>query len=440
MLILRLNGGERVKGRQIIDKSMGLLSSILLALLMSTASFADTEEGKFHRFWPDNLYAVDFVGDKVGYIAGYSGSLFKTEDGGETWSGIYMGVNELIRKMSFVDEQNGWAVGHRGSILHTIDGGLTWEIQKADVGIYLRDISFADLNNGWAVGHDTHIWHTTDGGKTWESQQLTGFEGRDLPRLHGVEAKDANTAILVGEFGVVAHTENGGQLWLVSFNADAGTLLSVAYMGDGAIAVGLDGGIFTLLQSTEAQREAVKVIRIAKHKKAEAKAMKKAKRRKKEYTVNEYVPLPETDVDFNVSRIDGGTKEHLYGVTTSDKGDAYAVGASSLLKISAHIPEAPVVDGVDAVLEAAKKAVEKVVSDSMPIELTFSVESLKADEGFPLPFTWFGGVDVTPSGDIWTAGILGTVVKGSANDMTFGMKLNIAAPGAVKLVSNRWGE
>jgi hypothetical protein len=402
-----------VKQRRLINsKAVRLISAVLFACTLSTAALAvdeaSVEQGKFHRFWPDNLYAVEFVSDKVGYVAGYSGSLFKTGDGGDTWSGIYMGSNELIRNMSFVDEQNGWAVGHRGSILHTFDAGLTWEVQHTDKGVYLRDISFADLNNGWAVGHDTHIWHTTDGGKTWQNQQLTGFEGRDLPRLHAVIAKDANTAILVGEFGVVAHTENAGGLWLVSYNADAGTLLSIAQQGDTAIAVGLDGGIFALTVATEDQRaEAVKV-RAAKRAKLIARAMKKAKRRKKEYVPLEFEDIPETQMDFHVSKIDSGTTEHLYDVTEAN-GSVIAAGASSLLKIS--------------------------VKQRAPV-----VVSLVPAEGFPLPFVWMGGVSVTPSGDVWAAGIRGMIVKGSASDMTFGMKLNIAAPGAVKLVSNRWGE
>lgn len=429
------------------NKAMHFISACFLACMLSTAVFAadeaSAEEGKFHRFWPDNLYAVDFPSDKVGYIAGYSGSLFKTEDGGETWSGIYMGTNELIRKMSFVDEQNGWAVGHRGSILHTADAGLTWEIQKTDAGVYLRDISFADLNNGWAVGHDTHIWHTADGGKTWESQHLTGFEGRDLPRLHGVIAKDANTAILVGEFGMVAHTEDAGNLWMVSFNDDPGTLLSVDYFGDGAIAVGLDGGIYTLMQSTQEQRDEVTEMRLAKHAKAEAKAMKKAKRRKKAYVAKEYVPFPETEVDYQVTRVDSGTKEHLYGVTTASNGRAYVVGVSTLLQVTANVSEPTVeipVDGVEAVVKEAKKVIDKLTEEEPPVLVTYSVDSLKPAEEFPLPFVWMGGVSVTPSGDIWAAGILGLVVKGNTNDMTFDTKLNIAAPGAVKLVSNRWGE
>eukprot|EP00657_Telonema_sp_P-1_P011465 TRINITY_DN6599_c0_g1_i1.p1 TRINITY_DN6599_c0_g1~~TRINITY_DN6599_c0_g1_i1.p1 ORF type:complete len:118 (+),score=15.64 TRINITY_DN6599_c0_g1_i1:117-470(+) len=86
---------------------------------------------------------------------------------------------------------------------------------------YLRDIAFADKNNGWAVGHGSTIWHTADGGKIWTKQTLTGFEGRDLPRLHGVVAKDANNAILVGEFGTIAYTENGVNSGCLLYTSDA---------------------------------------------------------------------------------------------------------------------------------------------------------------------------------------------------------------------------
>ncbi|MBV1950891.1 MAG: glycosyl hydrolase, partial [Cycloclasticus sp.] len=309
-----------------IGKGLPYLSSILLSLIMATVAIADGQknlvEQEFHRFWPDNLYAVDFVNDKTGFIAGYSGSLFRTQDGGETWDGIYLGVSELIRHVSFVDEKTGWAVGHQGSILHTSDGGTTWETQKKDEGIYLRDISFADKNNGWAVGHAAKIWHTSDGGKNWDSQSLTGFGGRDLPRLHSVVAKDANSAILVGEFGVVAHTENAGKLWMVSYNPHKNTILSVAKNDQGAVAVGLDGGIFNIALASDEQRAEVKAIEEKRLAKIEAKAIKKAQRRKKVYVPKVVEPLPETEIDYYITKIDSGTKEHIYDVSETPNGDA----------------------------------------------------------------------------------------------------------------------
>ena len=408
------------------SKGSRLLFALVLAFLISGVAIAENgdsaEQSQFHRFWPDNLYAVEFVDDKLGFVAGYSGSLFRTEDGGESWGAVYMGVNELIRHVSFVDANNGWAVGHRGSILHTADAGITWEVQKQDAGTYLRDIAFADANNGWAVGHDSAIWHTKDGGKNWQKQSLTGFDGRDLPRLHGVVAKDANTAILVGEFGTIAHTENGGELWMVTYNRSSGTLLSIATQGDGAVAVGLDGGIYSLTLATDAQRESVKAIKDAKLAKKEARARKKAERRGKEYVAKEVAVLPETEIDYFVSEIDSGVSNHLYDVASASNNDVLVTGASIVLKVSMD----------DAVVEA--EAVEQV------LQPTFTVTSLTPQEGFPLPYVWMGGIAVTPSGDFWAAGLRGMIVKGNLNDMSFGQKLNIAGSEAVKLISSRWGE
>ncbi|MBV1875366.1 MAG: glycosyl hydrolase [Cycloclasticus sp.] len=414
-------------------KGVRLLCVLALAFLVTGIATAEngvsSEESQFHRFWPDNLYAVEFVSDKVGFIAGYSGSVFKTEDGGETWGGTYIGVNELIRHMSFVDESNGWAVGHRGSILHTADGGLTWDVQKQDKGNYLRDISFADVNNGWAVGHGAVIWHTSDGGKNWQKQALTGFTGRDLPRLHGVVAKDANSAILVGEFGMIAHTENNGELWLVSYNPSKATLLSVASHGDGAIAVGLDGGVVNIAIATDEQWAEVEAIKQALLAKKEAKARKKAARKKRAYVPEVVEPLPEVDINYFVTKIDSGLTNHLYDVSTTATNEVIVVGASAMLKVSK----------VEKVIAQAVTESDDLVVEAVQ-EPTYSVTNLTPQEGFPLPYTWIGGVDVTESGIIWGAGLRGMIVNGNLNDMSFGQKLNIAGSEAVKLISSRWGE
>jgi photosystem II stability/assembly factor-like uncharacterized protein len=416
---------KRIKGAR-------LLCVLALAFLVTGIATAEngtsSEQGEFQRFWPDNLYAVEFVNENIGFIAGYSGSVFKTEDGGETWSAIYIGVNELIRHLSFVDANNGWAVGHRGSILHTADGGFTWVVQKQDEGNYLRDISFADVNNGWAVGHGAAIWHTSDGGKNWEKQTLTGFDGRDLPRLHGVVAKDADSAILVGEFGMIAHTENKGELWLVSYNPSRATLLSVASHGDGAIAVGLDGGVVSIALATDEQWAEVEAIEQALQAKKEEKARKKAARKKREYVPEHVEPLPKVDTNYYITKIDSGLTNHLYDVSATASNEVVVVGASVMFKVS----------------EAEKEVAAAIESDDATVEVvtepTYTVTNLMPEEGFPLPYTWIGGVDVTESGTIWAAGLRGMIVKGNLNDMSFGQKLNIAESENVKLISSRWGE
>ena len=109
------------------------MAFVARALLFAVASYYATwasaadENESFHRFWPDNLFAVDFVSEQTGYIAGQGGTVLRTTDGGENWDALYIGKNELIRRLDFVSEKEGWAIGHRGSIFHTANAGEDWQ-------------------------------------------------------------------------------------------------------------------------------------------------------------------------------------------------------------------------------------------------------------------------------------------------------------------------
>ncbi len=377
---------------------------LILSSLFSLPGVAEDDEPSFHRFWPDNLFAAEFVSEDIGFIAGYSGTVLRTTNAGQNWDAIYIGRNELIRRMSFVNQSTGWAVGHRGSIFHTKDAGQTWAVQKELPGVYLRDVDFADESNGWVVGHNANIWRTNDGGISWHQQQLLGFLGRDTPRLHGVYAKDADNAIVVGEFGVVAHTENAGEHWLLTPVESNVTWLSVAGAKDTAYVVGLDGEILRLSPATASQRIEMDALLAEAAAKKETKARAKAKRMNREYAQEKTEVLPRSEIEYFAESIETNSKEHLFDIAMTVKNEAIVVGRSTVLKLS---------DG--------------------------KVAALKPDEGFPLPFVWMGGVSVTPAGRIWAPGIRGLVVAGDLNQMTFGQGFNLATSSNIKLVSDRWG-
>ncbi len=397
--------GSIVIRREILVTGFYVL--IIQVLLFSVATIAvaeNTDTAEFRRFWPDNLFAVDFVNDKTGFIAGYSGTVLRTIDGGESWDFFYIGRSELIRRLSFSDELNGWAAGHRGSIFHTDNGGESWQVQKELPGLYLRDIYFVDKLNGWVVGHDANIWHTSDGGKNWEQQYLLGFKGRDAPRLNGIYAKDAKTAILVGEFGVIGHTENGGTTWLTTPVESATTWLMVTGVRDSFFAVGLDGAIAQLSIATPEQREQIDNRQAAKEAMEEVRLRKKAKRLKRLYVKKEVTTLPVAEIEYKVDMLKSGTKEHLFAVAPVDDNSVIAVGRSMVLKISGT-----------------------------------TVTKLEAAKGFPLPYIWLGGVTVTPSGVIWAAGIRGMIVTGTVNSMSFSSAFNLATSEKITQKSSRWG-
>ncbi len=141
------------------------------------------------------------------------------------------------------------AVGPRGLILLSVDGAVTWKQVASPVGSDLVSVKFTDATTAWAVGHDAVALRSTDGGASW----LRVLDGRKVlqllrsayvqrtangdtaaPRLlKEVERSatqsatpgvlpapfldvwfaDAKEGYLVGAFGLILHTADGGDSW-----------------------------------------------------------------------------------------------------------------------------------------------------------------------------------------------------------------------------------
>jgi photosystem II stability/assembly factor-like uncharacterized protein len=186
------------------------------------------------------LYSIHFSGDK-GWIAGQDGLILHSSDGGKTWAKQVSNAEfeELdgskktayLFSITGVDDQHLWAVGDRSTVVSTRDGGATWEYQKvkatgeavaeelAAADPILYDVRFVDQNRGWIVGEFGKIFHTADGGKTWVEQNKTLLEGSgyfdplDLPSLFGLFMHDDQQLSASGLEGHVARTTNGGARW-----------------------------------------------------------------------------------------------------------------------------------------------------------------------------------------------------------------------------------
>jgi photosystem II stability/assembly factor-like uncharacterized protein len=61
--------------------------------------------------------------DTAMVIGGEYRGVFKTDDGGSTWSQTFGGGTQAIYDVSAVDASTAWVVGQNGLILHTTDGG-----------------------------------------------------------------------------------------------------------------------------------------------------------------------------------------------------------------------------------------------------------------------------------------------------------------------------
>lgn len=170
--------------------------------------------------------AVSCLGPGRAWIAGKEGIVYRTTDGGASWQSVATGSNRHVFALQFVDEKRGHAAGDFGAMVHTEDGGQTWTQQRVpesvilpeeaiDMGVEPGDvnlygISYGDRDHVWVVGEFGTVMASADGGLTW-TQQRAPFEST----LFGVHFVDTQHGWAVGIDSVIIATTDGGATWTV---------------------------------------------------------------------------------------------------------------------------------------------------------------------------------------------------------------------------------
>lgn len=90
-----------------------------------------------------------------GWMLSPPGKIYKTTDGGHTWSMVYLAVHDLFA-ITFTSPETGWAVGEYSTIVSTKDGGKTWSSQSINLEYTtdLNQVFFVDSTRGWIVGNN----------------------------------------------------------------------------------------------------------------------------------------------------------------------------------------------------------------------------------------------------------------------------------------------
>jgi photosystem II stability/assembly factor-like uncharacterized protein len=104
-------------------------------------------------------------------------------------------------------------------------------------------VSFVNADTGYIVGGYGTILHTTNGGTDWNIQ-ISGTTNW----LRGVSADGANTATAVGDSGIILHTTNGGTTWISQTSGTINNLRGVSFPNSSTGTVVGDSG--TILRTT----------------------------------------------------------------------------------------------------------------------------------------------------------------------------------------------
>jgi photosystem II stability/assembly factor-like uncharacterized protein len=88
------------------------------------------------------------------------------------WFPQNSGTTNNLNSVYFTDANTGYAVGDSGTIIKTNDGGDNWGIQSSGTSADLYSVQFTDSLTGYAVGDSSIILKTIDGGENWIDQLL----------------------------------------------------------------------------------------------------------------------------------------------------------------------------------------------------------------------------------------------------------------------------
>jgi photosystem II stability/assembly factor-like uncharacterized protein len=242
-----------LRGVTFVDALHGWASGYLPHAAWPSAVVCRTEDGGgtweiLSDHMPTGAYeGVAFTDINSGWIAGDSGRLIHTIDGGDHWTTVDdlpIDSNVSLVNLIFTSPDSGWIVGSHGTILATTDSGDTWLLQSTPLNDNLADLWYLNSQESWVCGNHGAILHTSNGGTTWTAQ--TAASTTDL---RGICFVDASHGWAVGEIGTMIRTTNGGVTWTALPKVTDKLLLDVFFVSaTHGWAVGFGG---LILQTTD---------------------------------------------------------------------------------------------------------------------------------------------------------------------------------------------
>ncbi len=160
---------------------------------------------------PGLKYSTRFscVNSEIAFVGHYN-ALYKTVNGGDDWTEVPFIGNKSIGNIEFISDLVGYVTtGHRlvgGSLYKTIDGGLSWELvtstsQIADMAVLSENDIFL------CGGYDRHSDSPSEMIKcrTTEYYEWFGYDNPETEGLKDIYAISPNRAWSIGSEGRIRH-------------------------------------------------------------------------------------------------------------------------------------------------------------------------------------------------------------------------------------------
>ncbi|MBN3581269.1 photosystem II stability/assembly factor-like protein [Algoriphagus aestuarii] len=170
-----------------------------------------------------SLRGLSPVTSEIAWASGSGGTWLRTMDGGKSWDhGIIGGLDTVdFRSIHAFDAMNAVAIsaGQPAVIYKTKDGGQSWTLKHQEVEeAFLDGVSFADPDRGYVVGDPIDgkwmILQTVNQGESW------------YPVLNLPEAKEGEAGFAASATSLISE---GSNIWIGSGGTEANLHYSPDY-------------------------------------------------------------------------------------------------------------------------------------------------------------------------------------------------------------------
>ena len=186
-------------------------------------------------------------GSRVLAADGGIGTLFISEDGGQSWR-QEPSINQVLTPNSGIGRlytrvEDGVTVFYAGSrydgVVRSLDGGLTWEWYGDGLtGSALRVRAFADKEGALYAGTHDGVWRLTPDAVSWQRVDLpAGIIARGMVMLDG--------RLYVGTFASGLYLSDDGYNWIQDPSFPAGVVIYDVTASGQTVVVGTNVGLWT---------------------------------------------------------------------------------------------------------------------------------------------------------------------------------------------------
>lgn len=221
-----------------------------------------------------NLTSVAFASESVLFAVGHDGVILRSKDTGATWEKVFDGddANEQVvaqakkvfeafeaKVQAARDAMPSEPTEAQQTAMDDLEAELeeqTFAFEDAEAGARfgparpMLDVWFKDESTGWVVGSYGQIFETTDGGDSWAliANRLDNPDYRHYNGLYG----DMNGRLIIsGEAGRVYVSEDFGQSWVRHDTGYIGHLYGAQTLAsaDGGVAIisyGFAGNVYRM--------------------------------------------------------------------------------------------------------------------------------------------------------------------------------------------------